>query len=120
MMGDRPFVQAAPTDLPISEQKKARILEVLGENQGNVNRTSVALGISAASLTRMLASWSQTPAKTTSPTSNSTTRRFYESLKAPWSVKSFDPATREACIEIRAKGGVVNLSFTTPALRTTY
>lgn len=113
MTGEREFVPPPLTEPPLAEEKKQKILEVIEENGGNLNRASVALGISASSLRRRLAQWSEpAQAPTTRPR---TTRAFYESIMGPWGVKSFDAERREVCVEIRTRASTNTLSYTIPS-----
>lgn len=115
MMGGGAFVPPPLTEPPLAEEKKQRILDVIEENGGNVNRASVVLGISASSLRRRLLQWSQRPPTPTA--SPRTTRGFYEGVRAPWGVRSFDPSKREVCIEIRTPSSTNTLAFTVPSYR---
>lgn len=117
MMGYRPFTPSPLNEPSISEEKKERILAVIEENGGNINRASVVLGISASSLRRRVAQWAAQESPNTTPESVSPTRRFYEKIANPWRVKSFDPEKREACVEITTRSSVNNLSFTVPTSR---
>lgn len=98
-----------------AEEKKEKILGVVASNGGNLNRAAVILGIRASSLRRWVKQWSaeETPIRKEFPTTR--TRSFYEGIKTPWSVTSFDPATRDVCIEIRTPSSTNTLSFTIPA-----
>lgn len=115
MMGEGTFVPPPLTETPLAEDRKQKILDVLGENGGNVNRASVVLGISASSLRRRLAQWSNAEGQTTPTARPKTTRGFYESIRNPWGVKSFDFEKREACVEIETPSSVSHLSFTVPS-----
>jgi transposase-like protein len=114
MMGYGTFAPSPPTETPLAEEKKQKILDVIAENGGNVNRASVVLGISAASLRRRLAQWASPNAGAT-PSRPRTTREFYESIRSPWSVLSFDVEKREVCVEIRTPSSTNLLSFTVPS-----
>lgn len=48
--------------------------------------------------------------------SNTKTRRFFEKIPYPWSIVSFDPKTRLACIQIDDPKGIKNVSVTLPNL----
>lgn len=115
MMGYGPFTPAPLNEPPISEEKKERILAVIEENGGSINRAAVVLGISASSIRRRIAQWSTQETSAQTVGSVSPTRRFYEKISHPWGVKSFDPEKREACVEIRTPSSVNHLSFTVPS-----
>jgi hypothetical protein len=117
MMGDAPFRPAPMTDPPKSEEEKERILSVVEENGGNINRASVVLGISAASLRRRIEAWESPPTPARIQESTSPTRRFFERTRSQWSVRSFDPASREVCIEIRNPYVATNFSYTVPSYK---
>ena len=117
MMGDAPFRPAPMTDPPKSEEEKERILSVVEENGGNINRASVVLGISAASLRRRIEAWGSSPAPARAQESTSPTRRFFEGTRNPWSVRSFDPSSREVCIEIRNPYATTNFAYTVPSYK---
>lgn len=113
MMGEGAFVPPAMTSPPLSAEKRQKVLDVIAANGGSVNRASVVLGRSASSLRRWLLQWSSaTP--TTAPEAANPTRRFYDKIKNPWRVTSFDPDKREACTEISTRCGKTRLSFTVP------
>lgn len=113
MMGDGAFVPPPLTSPSVSDEKKQKILEVLEDNGGDLNRTSVVLGVSASSLRRRLRQWAE-PSAPPFRESPSPTRRFYERIKNPWKVTSFDTDKREACSEISTPSGKTHLSFTVP------
>lgn len=116
MMGDAPFRPSPMTEAPMAEEKKERILSVIDSNGGNLNRASIVLGIAASSLRRRLAAWSE-PKTTREEQSTSPTRRFFERTKSPWSIRSFDPRSREVCIEVRNPVATTNFGFRVPYLR---
>lgn len=115
MTGGGPFKPTPLAETPIAEDRKQKILEVIQENGGNLNRASVVLGISASSLRRRLAQWSSPPAIDNARPR--TTRAFYEGIQSPWSVQSFDSEKREVCIEIRTPSSTNILSFGVPSWR---
>ena len=116
-MGYGAFSPPPMTDPPLSLQKKEKILEVVEDNGGDLRRASIILGISVSSLRRRIAMWNAPSVPQTAPQSPSSTRRFYESIKNPWSVTSFDPSKREACVEIRTPSATTHLSFDMPSLK---
>lgn len=117
LMGYSPFVSPPMTGPSLSEEKKQKILDVIDENGGNLNRSSVILGISASSLRRRIAEWASRDAAGTPSESVSSTRRFYEKISHPWSVTSFNPEKREVCIEIRTPSSSNHLAFTVPSTK---
>lgn len=116
MMGEGPFRPAPMTEPSLSDEKKERILSVLNANAGDFNRASVVLGISVPSLKRRIALWTESPQEQEQE-SPSPTRRFFEGTKSPWSVRSFDPRSREVCIEIRNPSTTTNFGYTVPDYR---
>ena len=119
MTGEAAFVPRPPTDTPLAEDRKQKILETIPANGGDINRASVVLGIAASSLRRRLAQWSSFQAET-SPYRPKTTRTFYEGIKSPWRVHSFDVDKREVCVEISTPSSVNHLSFTVPSWKFPY
>jgi transposase-like protein len=117
MMGDAPFRPAPMTEPSFSEREKDRILSVVEENGGSVNKASVVLGISASSLRRRVEAWGSNPPTAREQESTNPTRRFFEGARSPWSVRSFDPLSREACIEIRNPYATTNFSYTVPSYK---
>jgi hypothetical protein len=117
MMGDAPFRPAPMTEPSLSEREKDRILSVVEENGGNLNRASVVLGISASSLRRRIEAWGSSPAPARDQESTSPTRRFFERTRSPWSGRSFDPSSREVCIEIRNPHVTTNFVYTVPSYK---
>lgn len=107
-----PKVSAMPT---MSEEKKQKVLEVLANNGGKVGRASVVLGVSVSSIKRWVAAWVEEQRPVIRPPYTSPTRRFYESVRNPWSVTSFDPEKREVCLEIKNPSCTVNLGYTIPS-----
>lgn len=116
MMGDGPFRPAPMTEVTLADDRKERILSVIDTNGGNLNRASVVLGISVSSLKRRVAAWSE-PKTTRNEESTSPTRRFFERTKSPWSVRSFDPRSREVCIEIRNPYTTTKFGYKVPSYR---
>ena len=43
-------------------------------------------------------------------------RDFFENLTVPWSIVSFDPKTRNVCVEIKNKSTTVNIFITLPPI----
>jgi transposase-like protein len=117
IMGDAPFRPAPMTEPSLSEREKDRILSVVEENGGDLNRVSVILGISASSLKRRIEAWESSPAPSRDQESTSPTRRFFERTKSPWSVRSFDPSSREVCVEIKNPYATTNFSYTIPSYK---
>jgi len=109
MMGDPPFRPAPMTMPALSEEEKDRITSVVEANGGNINKASVVLGIAASSLRRRIALWSA-PRPAREEESPNPTRRFFEKTKSPWSVRSFDSKSGEACVEIRNPSTTTNFS----------
>ena len=118
MMGYSKFTQSAFNDPTQTDKKMDAITRVLSENGGDYNKTAVVLGIKASSLKRWVKSWDQTSPSNNESESPSPTRRFYEKIQNPWSIKSFDPIKREVCIDIKARSGTNHLSYTIPEQKT--
>lgn len=114
IMGEGTFVPTPPVEMPLAEDRKQKILETIKANGGNINRASVVLGIAASSLRRRLDQWSS-EGKPRPPSRPKTTRSFYEGIKSPWRVHSFDVDKREVCVEISTPSSVNHLSFTAPS-----
>jgi hypothetical protein len=117
MMGYSKFVQATFSDPTLTDQKMDAVMKALSQNGGDYNKTSVVLGVKASSLKRWVQSWSQTSTPNSESTSPNRTRGFYEKIKNPWSITSFDPTKREVCIDIDARVGTNHLSYTIPEQR---
>ena len=117
MMGDAPFKKPPMNDPPLSEQEKARIMAVVEDNGGNINRASVVLGITASSIRRRIESWNAPQNAPQREESTSPTRRFFERAKSPWSISSFDHRSREVCIEIRNPSTTTKFSYFAPHQR---
>ena len=116
MMGDGPFRPPPMNEPPLSEQQRDRILSAIHDNRGNLNRASVVLGIAASSLRRRIALW-EAPNAPREEESSNPTRRFFERIKSPWSVRSFDPRSREVCIEIKNPTTTTNFGYKAPSYR---
>lgn len=113
MMGYGPYTQPSLYNQTLSEQKRDRILAVIDACGGNLNRAAAILGIKASSLRRMTKEWESAKTPTTTETTNPT-RRFYERINNPWRVSSFDPDTRQVCIEIDTPSSKSLLNYTIP------
>jgi len=48
--------------------------------------------------------------------SNVKTRKFFEKIPHPWQIVSFDPSTRQVCVQINDPKGIKNISVTLPNL----
>lgn len=46
--------------------------------------------------------------------SNVKTRKFFEKIKYPWEITSFDPESRQVCVEINDPKGIKHISITLP------
>jgi hypothetical protein len=115
MVGDAPFSPSSAAVPAISEVKKQRVLEVIADNGGKIGRAAVVLGVSASSLKRWVTAWNEPNTVSSRQSSTNPTRRFYESIRNPWSIISFDPKKREVCLEIRTPACTTNLSHTIPS-----
>jgi hypothetical protein len=100
----------------LSEEKKDRIESVIEANGGNLNKSSVVLGITASSLRRNMALWNGSRPSREEESPNPT-RRFFERTKSPWRVLSFDSKSGEVCIEIKNPSITTNFSFEVPFRR---
>lgn len=118
MTGDGPFTPTPLTEPTISDLKKERIMSVVDANGGDLNRASVVLGISASSLRRRIEGWKAQNATQDTTTGQNPTRKFYDKIKNPWSVRSFDTDSKEVCIEIRNPSATVLLAYTAPSYKT--
>jgi hypothetical protein len=102
----------------IRNQEINKIKKILEENNGNKQKTAAMLGISVSSLKRKLNNYENiveiiNEDQIQSPTPS---RRYFENLKTDWEITSFDYQTREVCININAKPGIVRLSVVVPPL----
>jgi len=117
MVGPSPFSSSNSAVPTISEEKKQKVLEVIANNGGKIGRAAVVLGVSASSLKRWAAAGNESATVSSSTSSANPTRRFYESIRSPWSIVSFDPQKREVCLEIRSPACTTNLGYTVPSWR---
>lgn len=101
----------------LSQEKRRRVLQVIEQSEGDFNRAAVLLGIKASSLKRWVKEWAKDSATTTDDRLTNPTRRFYEKIPSPWSVRAFDPATGEVCVEIRTPSTTNTLHYTIPIQR---
>lgn len=116
MMGDGPFRPAPMTDPPLADERRDKILSVIDSNGGDLNRSSVVLGIAASSLRRRMVLWGLSRPAVREESTNPT-RRFFERTKSPWGVRSFDPRTGQVCIEIRNPSTTTNFAYKAPSFR---
>lgn len=114
-MGYSPTSQP-PAPKTITQAKKDMILKVIADNEGSLNRASVVLGISTASLRRWTKDWAKPPLE--DQTIMSPTRRFYAGIKNPWSVTSFDPSTGSVCVDIKTPSCTTHLQYTLATRKT--
>jgi transposase-like protein len=118
IVGDAPFSPAPMTEPYFSEREKDRIMSVVEENGGNINKASVILGISATSLKRRMDAWGSNAPPAQAEESTNPTRRFFERSKNAWSVRSFDSSSREVCIELKNPYMTTNFGYTIPSQKT--
>lgn len=98
------------------EEERFEVLDkALKENNGDFQKAARSLEITSSVFKRrynMLYSRVNSNAineETASPTPE---RRFFENLSNPWSIKSFDPETREVCIDVNAGATITHISST--------
>lgn len=113
-MGYSPISYPPPLKT-ITQAKKDMILKVIADNGGSLNRASVVLGISTASLRRWTKDWVKPPSE--DQTIMNPTRRFYSNIPNPWSVASFDPSTGEVCVDIKTPSCTTHLQYTLATMR---
>jgi hypothetical protein len=117
MMGDKASNATFLYGQSLAEEKKDKILKVIEENGGKLNRAAVILGIRASSLQRWVKQWASETPKIPQDSPTTSTRSFYEGIRNPWSITSFDTATRDVCIEIKTPSSTNLLSFTIPNMK---
>lgn len=101
----------------LAQEKRDRILKVLEDASGNLNRAAVILGIKSSTLKNWIKEWAKEVATVQDDKSMNPTRRFYEKIEAPWRVKAFDPLTREVCVEVNTPSTTNTLNYTIPNQR---
>jgi transposase-like protein len=116
-MGYKAFEQPSVYSKTLSEEKRDRVLKVVADSGGNLNRAAVILGIKASSLKRWIKEWASPGTPSADGASSSPTRNFYERIASPWSITAFDPSTREVCIEIKTPSATNRLQYTIPNQR---
>lgn len=102
----------------LAEQKLNELIEILEENGMDWNKSAASLGISPSvlrkrynSLLSVVESSTISNEERASPTPE---RRYFEKLSTPWSITSFDPASREVCIEIEGDSIIAHISSRLP------
>lgn len=100
----------------LDEMEKIKIQDELALNNGNLKLTAAKLRMSLSTLRRKLERWANqvNTAASDELQSPSPSRRYFENLKSPWEIVSFNPSTREVCINIRSRSGDRTLSVIIP------
>lgn len=100
----------------LDEIEKINIKDELNSNNGNLKITAAKLGMSISTLKRKLNKWENqiNTAASDELQSPSPSRRYFENLKSPWQIVSFNLNTREVCVEIQSPSGIVNVSVFIP------
>ena len=114
MIGAKRYIQQIPV-VSFSEEQKARVLEVLKQNSGDLRRAAIILGMSVSTLKRKLDRWkTYFEPINEEPASPTPSRRYFENLSVPWGIRNFDAQKREVCVELNAPAGKVVLSVQIP------
>lgn len=101
----------------IAEQKLNELLTVLEENEMDWGRAAASLGISPSVLRKRYNSVLSVVESATindEPASPTPERRYFENLSRPWVITSFDPDSREVCIEVEGDSIVAHISSILP------
>ncbi|NBT58147.1 hypothetical protein EBT16_05120 [bacterium] len=103
----RPSVAASNAEL-----EAARVAKVLEEQGGDQRKAAAALGITIQTLKRKLSPPEPSKTPYDEEGSPNLTRRYFEKLKSPWKITSFNTSNGEVCAEITSPSAVVHVSAT--------
>lgn len=93
-----------------SSMEAARVMKEIENQGGDQRKTAAILGMTLRSLRSKLSPPSPNPALFDEQGSPNLTRRYFESLTSPWSIKNFNPSNGEVCIDMSSKSGIAHLS----------
>ena len=112
LMGTSPYSPPPLVDVTLDELNQKTVQTALDEAGGNQQIAARNLGITLSSLRRKIRQWSvepQSPSVYVNPS-----RKFFENLPSPWKITSFEPRTREVCVDIIAAPQTNHVSATIP------
>lgn len=103
----------------LDAQRLETLQNALDENDSNIMLAAASLGISPSVFRKRYNSLSAVVNSATikEPASPTPERRFFENVTNPWSITSFDPKTREVCVDIESKSTTTHFSSKIPDYR---
>lgn len=118
MIGAKKF-QKTNQIVSFDEVQKQSVLDILNQNNGNVKLTAKHFNWPISTLKIKLNKWSiqNQTINEDEVASPDVSRRFFENIKNPWDIISFNTKSRNACVEIKTKSGNYLLSQTIPNLK---
>lgn len=119
MIGAKKYTPPNTTILSLDAQRLDVLQKALEDNGSNLMLAAASLGISPSVFRKRYNMLSTVVNSTTikEPASPTPERRFFENIRNPWSITSFNTKTREVCVDVRSKSTTTHFSSTVPNYR---
>jgi hypothetical protein len=119
MIGAKKYTPPGTTISFLDAQRLATMQDALDENDSNIMLAAASLGISPSVFRKRYNALSSVVNSTTiqEPASPTPERRFFENVTNPWSITSFNPKTKEVCIDVQSSSVTTHFSSKVPDYR---
>lgn len=119
-IGVERYTETDQSLVSLAEQRLDEIRTVLAENDQDTSAAARILKTTPSSLRSKINALSSVVSSSfmkNEATSPSPARRYFEKLRTPWSINSYDPSKLEVCIDIKSPVGSVRLSVSIPEVK---